>query len=187
MQPAVIPPDFLHEWILIPLLIFVARIGDVSMDTVRIMLLSKNKKFLAPLIGFIQVLVWLLAFRQIILNLSNPACYIGFASGFATGTYLGMVIEEKLALGFQVLRIITRKEATELISFLRQQGYGVTNVDGEGISGKVSILYTIVKRSEIPKLIEIVKHFNPKAFYTIEDVKTVSENGMHSNKNIGFN
>lgn len=168
-----------YQWFLVPFLIFLARICDVSMDTVRIMLLHKNKKLLAPLIGFFQVLIWLLAFRQIIINLSNPACYIGFAAGFATGTYVGMIIEEKLAIGFQILRIITRKDATHLIEYLRREGYGITSVKGDGLSGKVDIIYTIVRRSQIPPLIEVIKKFNPNAFYTIEDVKGISESGAH--------
>ncbi len=166
-----------HQWFLLPLWIFLARICDVSMDTVRIMLLHRSKKLLAPVIGFFQVLIWLLAFRQIIINLSNPVCYVSFAGGFATGTYVGMIIEEKLAIGFQILRIITRRDASSLIEFLKKHGYRVTTVKGDGLSGKVDIIYTIVRRSEIPHLIEKVKEFNPNAFYTIEDVRAISETG----------
>ena len=168
-----------YQWFLLPLFICLARICDVSMDTVRIMLLSKGKKHLAPLIGFFQVIIWLLAFRQIIINLSNPICYIGFAAGFALGTYVGIIIEEKLAIGFQIFRIITHKEASSLIQVLKSQGYGITIVKGEGLTGKVDIIYTIVRRSEVPKLVDIVKQYNPQAFYTIEDVRGISENGSH--------
>ncbi|HBG62581.1 MAG TPA: hypothetical protein DDX37_12240 [Candidatus Omnitrophica bacterium] len=168
-----------YQWFLLPMFIFLARICDVSMDTLRIMLLSRNKKFIAPLIGFFQVLIWLFAFRQIIMNLSNPLCYIGFAGGFATGTYVGMIIEEKLAIGFQILRIITRKKASRLIEYLQNKGYGVTRVEGEGLSGKVDIIYIIVRRSEISWLVDMVKQYNPNAFYTIEDVSSISESGVH--------
>jgi len=167
-----------YQWVLLPLLIFTARICDVSMDTVRIMLLHRSKKALAPLIGFVQVLIWLLAFRQIIIHLYNPLCYIGFAGGFATGTYVGMLIEERLAIGFQVLRLITRKDASVLIATLRDHGYGVTSVEGAGASGRVDIIYMIVRRAEIPKLIALVQGFNPQAFYTIEDVRGISDNGI---------
>ncbi|MBU0469094.1 MAG: DUF2179 domain-containing protein [Candidatus Omnitrophica bacterium] len=168
-----------YQWFLLPMFIFLARVCDVSMDTLRIMLLSRNKKLIAPTIGFFQVLIWLFAFRQIVLNLSNPICYIGFAGGFATGTYVGMIIEEKLAIGFQILRIITRKKASRLIEYLQNKGYGVTRVEGEGLSGKVDIIYTIVRRSEIPWLVDTVKEYNPNAFYTIEDVRSISESGVH--------
>ncbi len=165
----------IFQWGILPLLIFLARVTDMSMDTMRIMLLSRGQKILAPLIGFVQVLIWLAVIQQIFLNLSNVFCYLAYASGFAAGTYMGMLIEERLAIGFQVLRVITRVDAAELIAFLRNHGYGVTVVDGYGINGKVNLIYTIVKRSEIKHVIGIVNQFNPKAFYTVEDVKAVNE------------
>lgn len=169
--------SMIFQWIVIPLLIFTARVGDVSMDTLRIMLISRGKRLLASSLGFFQVLIWLMAFRQIVLNLSNPICYIAFAGGFATGTYVGMFIEEKLAIGFQVIRVITRQDAAQLVEFLRRRKYGVTSVDGLGTMGKVNIIYTIIKRSEIPHVIRIIKRFNPKAFFTVEDIRSISDNG----------
>ncbi len=165
----------IFQWGILPLLIFMARVTDMSMDTMRIMLLSRGQKILAPLIGFVQVLIWLAVIQQIFLNLSNIFCYLAYAGGFAVGTYAGMMIEERIAIGFQVLRVITRMEGAELIAFLRKEGYGVTVVDGCGTNGKVNLIYTIVKRSEIGKVIGLVNQFNPKAFYTIEDVKFVNE------------
>ena len=163
------------QWFIIPLLVFCARVCDVSLDTVRIMLLSKGKRHLAPILGFFQVLIWLLAIRQVILNLSNVACYVAFAGGFATGTYVGMIIEEKLAIGMEVVRVITRKEANELIAHLRKSGFGVTNISASGSTGQVNVIYTIAKRTDIRKIIEAIKKFNPRAFYTIEDVRSVSQ------------
>ena len=168
----------LFQWAILPLLIFCARVLDVSMDTLRIMLFSRGKKFLPPLIGFFQVLIWLFAIRQIFLNLSNPMCYIGYAGGFAMGTYVGMVMEEKIAIGVQVIRVITRADASELIGFLMKKGYGVTSMDGQGATGKVNIIYTIVNRNEIPVVLEIIERFNPRAFYTIEDIRTVREGAV---------
>ena len=164
----------LFQWTVIPLLVFCARVCDVSLDTVRIMLLSKGKKHLAPLLGFFQMLIWLLAIRQVILNLSNAVCYIAFAGGFAMGTYVGMVIEEKLAIGMEVIRVITRKEANELIGHLREKGYGVTNIEANGSTGKVNVIYTIAKRTCIQDIVASIQKFNPKAFYTIEDVRSAS-------------
>ena len=131
------------QWVILPALIFLARVCDVTLDTLRILFISRGKKVFAPLIGFVQVLIWLAAFRQIILNLSNVACYIAFAAGFSAGTLVGILIEERLAIGFQVIRIITRADATALINFLKEKNFGVTSVEGEGSRGKVSIIYTI--------------------------------------------
>jgi len=164
----------MFQWVVVPLLIFLARVTDVSMDTMRILFISRGRKAIAPVLGFVQVLIWLLAIRQIFLNLSNPVCYVAYAGGFATGTWAGILLEEKLAIGVQVVRVITRMDAAELIGFLKDQGYGVTYVDGHGATGKVSIVYTIAKRQEVPRIIEAVTRFNPKAFYTIEDIRSMS-------------
>lgn len=164
-----------YQWIIVPLLIFTARVIDVSMDTMRILYISRGKRMIAPALGFVQVLVWLMAIRQIFLNLSNVACYVAYAGGFATGTWVGMIIEEKLAIGIQVVRVITHKDATELIEFLKKQGYGITSVDGQGATGRVNIIYTIAKRQEIPCVISIIERFNPKAFYTVEDIRAISD------------
>lgn len=163
------------QWVVLPLLIFLARASDVSLDTMRILFLSRGKRLIAPLLGFVQMLIWLLAIRQIILNLSSPLCYIAYAAGFATGTLVGILLEERLAIGVQVIRIITREDAAKLIEFLRSGGHGVTCTDGCGATGKVSIIYTIVKRQDISDVVCIIKRFNPKAFYTIEDVRGISE------------
>jgi uncharacterized protein YebE (UPF0316 family) len=163
------------QWVILPALIFLARVGDVSLDTVRIILVSKGKRALAPILGFLQVLIWLLAIRQIFLNLSNIACYFAFAGGFATGTYVGMIIEEKLAIGHEVIRIITRKEAGELIGAIKARGIGVTIIDAKGTSGNVNIIYSIVNRKRIKEIIGLVKKFNPNAFYTIEGVRSVNK------------
>lgn len=165
----------MFQWVILPLLIFLARIVDVSLDTMRILLFSRGQRNIAPVLGFIQVIIWLLVIRQIFLNLSNPICYVAYAGGFATGTWVGMLLEEKMALGSQIIRIITRKDAKQLIEFLRNQNFGVTTVDGQGATGKVNIIYTVIKRQDIAKVIEIIMRFNPKSFYTIEDIRTMSK------------
>ena len=166
--------EIIH-WVVIPLLIFCARIMDVSIGTIRIMLIARGRKLLVPLLGFFEVLIWLLAVRQILNNLDNIATYIGFAGGFATGNYIGMIIEEKLAMGSLVIRVITSKDSSELLRHLNQAGYGVTCVDAQGATGKVNIIFTIVNRRDYLKVIHIINRFNPKAFYSVEDVRSVCE------------
>jgi len=171
------------QWVILPILIFIARILDVSIDTIRILLINRGKRAITPILGFIQVSIWLLAIRQIFLNLSNVACYVAYAGGFAAGTWVGMLLEEKLAIGIQVIRVITRKDATQLIEFLKDKGYGVTSVDGQGVTGKVNIIYTIIRRQDIHDVIEIITRFNPKAFYTIEDIRSMSEAAVSVRRN----
>ena len=165
----------LFNWVILPFLIFFARICDVSLGTVRIVFISKGKKILAPLLGFFEVLIWLVAVRQTIHNLANIACFFAFAGSFAFGNYVGMIIEEKLAIGSVVIRIITKKEASELFHVLKSVGYGVTSVDAQGATGKVNVIFTVINRTDIDKVIKIINQYNPKAFYSIEEVKSVSE------------
>ena len=164
-----------YTWMILPALIFIARVLDVSLGTVRVIFVSKGLKYIAPFVGFFEVLIWLLAIGQIMANLKNPACYIAYAGGFATGNYVGIIIAEKLSLGIVLLRVVTQKDADELVQSLSSAEYGVTSIDGQGVQGNVKVIFTIIPRKEIAKVIELVKRFNPKAFYTIEDIGFVEE------------
>lgn len=167
----------LYNWVVLPLLIFLARVADVSIGTFRIVLFSKNKKYLVTVLGFVEVTIWLLAVRQVIINLANPVCYLAFAGGFAIGNYVGLAIEERVGLGFAVIRIITRKKADDLFQYFISHGYRITRIPAEGATGEVDILFTIVKRAQINQVIDIIKQYNPNAFYTIDDVKAVNQSG----------
>jgi len=162
-------------WIILPLLIFLARIVDVSIGTVRIMFVAKGYKMLAPLIGFVEVLIWLLAMTQIMKNLSNPVTYLAFAAGFAVGNYVGIILESKIAMGIRLIRVITRQEATVLIDHLRQRNFMVTGVDAENNDGSVKVFFMIINRKDVSNVIDTIKQYNPKAFYTIEDLNYVSQ------------
>ena len=166
-------------YILLPVLIFLARLIDVSLGTIRIIYVSRGRKYLAPLIGFIEILVWLVAIGKVMQNLSNIYCYIAYAGGFAAGNYIGMLIEEKLAMGTLIIHIITSKDAATLIENLKKSGYGVTSINAEGGSGQVCIIYSVIKRSALKEVVAIVQRFNPNAFYSLEDVRFVS-NSMKS-------
>jgi uncharacterized protein YebE (UPF0316 family) len=161
-------------YVILPLLIFLTRIVDVTLDTLRVVYISRGNRIIAPILGFFGVLIWLMAITQIMQNLENFLCYVAYAGGFAAGNYLGLILEEKLALGFQVIRIITSKDSTPLINDLRSNGYGATAVNAEGKEGKVHIIFSIVKRRHIADVISIINHFNPKAFYSIEDIRSLN-------------
>lgn len=163
------------RWVLLPLLIFSARVLDVSLGTIRIIFVSKGLKYIAPVVGFFEVLIWLLAIRVIMQNLNNVACYLAYGAGFGTGTFIGLNIEKKLALGKSLLRIITQKDATELIGHLRSKGYSVTTQAANGKTGPVHIIHMIIKRHDFEYIAGIIKKFNPKAFYTLEDIEFVSK------------
>lgn len=161
-------------YVLLPFLIFFSRIMDVTLGTIRIVMVSKGQKLWAPLLGFFEILIWLLAISRIFQNLDNWVNYIAYAGGFAVGNLIGLLLEERLAMGIVKIQIITNKSAPHLIENLRNAGYGITHHEAKGGTANVSIIYSIIKRNEIQKVENIVKTTNPKAFYSIEDVKTVS-------------
>ncbi|MBW8017442.1 MAG: DUF2179 domain-containing protein [Planctomycetes bacterium] len=176
----------LYTWIIIPLLIFVARIADVSFGTVRVIFVSRGLKYLAPVVGFFEILIWLMAIGQIMKNLSNPVCFIAYSGGFAMGNFVGMCIAEKLSLGFVMIRVITVKKASELVRQLRSAEYGVTSIDGHGSEGDVNIVFTIVPRSEVKSVVSLIKAFSPKAFYTLEEVGHVEKGFLPPKNTNGF-
>lgn len=163
------------NYVILPILIVLARIVDVSFGTLRIIYLSKGYKWLSSVLGFFEVFIWLLAITRIFANLENWVSYIAYPLGFAVGIYVGMKLEERIAIGQELIRIITRKDASALIHALREKGYSVTAIDAQGSTGEVGILYSIVNRKKIKEYVETIKEFNPNAFYTIEDVKFVSQ------------
>jgi uncharacterized protein YebE (UPF0316 family) len=165
----------LFMWVVLPLLIFLSRVVDVSLGTIRIIFVSRGIKYLAPIVGFFEVIIWLLAIRIIMQNLNNPMCYIAYGAGFGTGNYIGIFLERKMAVGRGILRIITRKDATELIQTLRAQGIGVTSLIAEGSDGPVNLIFMVIRRLDFKRITELVQKFNPQAFYTLEDVRFVSE------------
>lgn len=161
----------------IPLFIFFARILDVSLGTLRIMFVSKGLRGKAALLGFIEVLLWIIIVVQIFQNLDNWLNYVAFAGGFATGTFVGMFIEEKMKMGVQIFRIIVSQNAEELTRQLIEADFRVTSIKGDGQFGPVKVLFTIAKRKRWKELASIVNEVSPNAFYSIEDVKHVSQIG----------
>ncbi|MES2762319.1 MAG: DUF2179 domain-containing protein [Bacteroidota bacterium] len=165
------------SWIILPLLIFISRLGDVTMATLRHIFISKGLKKIVPILGFFEVLIWLVAMRQVFSHLDNVACFIAWAAGFSAGTYLGMYIEERLAIGTQIIRIITAEDISVFVDHLKKRNQGITIVDGHGAVGPVKLIFTIVKRTNKADVIELIHLYAPKAFYSIEDVKG-SERGV---------
>ena len=169
----------LLNYVLMPLLIFVARVADVSINTLRIMFMMNGKKNIVPILGFFEALIWLLAIGQIFQNVNNPLSYLAYAGGFATGTYVGMTLDEKLALGRVLVRVITPKPLPSLLEFMKEKDFRFTNVGAEGRYGKVNLLFTVLKRDQLQEFIARVKQSDEKAFYTIESVKRVSEEDLN--------
>lgn len=164
-----------YPGITLPLLIFFARMADVSLSTLRIILVSRGMRHLAPFIGFFEVLIWLFAISQVMQRLDNWANVVAYAAGFAAGTWVGISIERRLALGLLSVQIITQEDAADLIANLRAQRFGATDFAARGISGNVRLIFSVIRRKDFDRLMEIVRTSHSKAFVSVSDVRSVSE------------
>jgi uncharacterized protein YebE (UPF0316 family) len=156
-----------------PLVIFALRIIDVSLSTVRILLAVRGHKRYVPLIGFFEVLIWVTAVGNAIRFLDSGWHLFGYASGFATGTYVGMKIEERLAIGYATIRVVSRHGGVEMADALRSLGYGVTEFGGQGRDGRVEVVYTVCLRRDISRVTAEVERWDPQAFITVEEPREI--------------
>jgi uncharacterized protein YebE (UPF0316 family) len=159
----------------LPLLVFFAETCVVTLSTVRTIFVARGWKTLAPFLGFFEVSIWLFAIAQVMQNLTSPGCFIAFAGGFSLGNFLGVLIEQKLALGNVVVHVTTREDASDLMGRLKQSGYGVTALEAKGVTGPVQVIFTVIKRKQLPTVVAIIKAFDAKAFYSVNDLKSAAE------------
>jgi uncharacterized protein YebE (UPF0316 family) len=164
----------LPEFLVLPLLVFTAELCVVTVGTVRIIFVSRGRKSLSAVLGFFEVSIWLFAIGQIMRNLTDPGCYLGFAAGFALGNFLGVVIEKRLAMGSLAVHTITRRDAAELVERLRRAEYGVTSVEGRGATGPVQLVVTVIRRRDLPAVLAIIRQFDPRAFYSVHELRAVA-------------
>lgn len=163
---------FANSPVLMCLAIFFARILDVSLGTVRTIMVFKGYRLLATIIGFFEVLIWVLVASKVISNLQHWYFAVSYAAGFAAGNYTGIWLESKLAMGVQLVRAISENTSINLASQLRAMGYSVTSLSATGKdSVPVEILIIVEKRRAIANLLQRIKEADSQAFFTIEDVK----------------
>ena len=156
-----------------PLLIFLFRIVDVSLGTLRMLLAVRGRRLLPPLIGFVEVLIWVLAAGSVVQNLSSPLHVVGYAGGFAAGTAVGLWAEARLALGVATVQAVTRDPTVDVAGALRELGYGVTRVIGHGRDGEVTITYTVARRRNVPDVLRMIEAVAPGAFVSVQDERIV--------------
>ncbi len=170
--------DFLdtYPWLL-PILIFFGRIVDVSLGTLRIIFVSKGEKYLAPLIGFFEVFVWVVIISQILTRANDLVAYLSYAAGYASGNYVGILLEQRIAYGIVLCRIYTQKNGMELVQILNKLNYGATMTHGKGSTNEVDIIETVIDRHQMKTLERTLNNFDQHIFYVVEDVRT-KQNGI---------
>lgn len=154
-------------------LIFILRVCDMSLDTLRVLFVMRGKKQIAWVLGFIQSAIFLLAIGKVLTQVNNPLNIIGYAAGFATGNVVGMIIEERIALGHILVNIISPRRGSAIVSHLRQNGYAVTELSGRGKDGMVSMINCSVLRKQVDTVHSLVNEIDPEAFITAEDVRPI--------------
>ncbi|MDR1405773.1 MAG: DUF2179 domain-containing protein [Prevotellaceae bacterium] len=165
--------DTLFNYPYLPFLVFFARICDVTLGTLRIIFISKGKKYLAPLAGFLEVFIWIVVISRILEASNDLICYVSYAGGYAAGSFIGMHVEERLAIGMLFISVFTKKDGKQLVAQLNHAGYGATINRGEGMEGGVNIVQTVVIRKKSERALQIITQFDPKVFYVVSDVRAV--------------
>jgi uncharacterized protein YebE (UPF0316 family) len=154
-------------------LIFCLRVITSAMTTIRTILITRGHKIFAALLGFVEISIWVIAISQVLSHLGNVWNVVGYSGGFAAGTLIGMVIEERLALGYSDLHIISKQKGSEVAQALREAGYGVTVAIGHGQNGQVTTINTVARRKSVPRALGVVTSVDPEAFVTIEEARYI--------------
>ncbi len=153
------------------IIIFGLRVSDMSLDTLRMLFVMRGRKGVAWILGFCQSLIFVIAITSVLENLNNPLNIIGYAAGFATGNVVGMMIEERLAIGHTLLSIISSRRGSALAECLREAGYAVTEIPARGKDGMVTMLNCNVLRKNVDKVRQMVKAVDEEAFVTADEIR----------------
>jgi uncharacterized protein YebE (UPF0316 family) len=155
------------------LLIFCLRIVDVSCDTMRVLMAVRGKRLIAGVLGFVQALIWIFAVGTAIKYLGSWMHILGYAGGYAMGTFVGITIERAVAFGLNMVRIVSVHGGVEIAEALRERGYGATEFAGFGRDGSVEIVQSVVQRAHLDEVMAIVDRFDPTAMVTVEEPKVL--------------
>jgi uncharacterized protein YebE (UPF0316 family) len=166
--------DFLSisPWLL-TLLIFILRVTDMSLDTLRVLFVLRGRKSIAWILGFLQSAIWVIAITSVLNNLENLLNIIAYAGGFATGNVIGMAIEERLAIGHAHMRIISSGKGSAILETIRKAGYAATEIPGRGKDGTVTIISCSIKRKHIAKIQKEISQIDQNAFVTVEEIRPI--------------
>jgi uncharacterized protein YebE (UPF0316 family) len=155
------------------LLIFGCRIVDVSCDTMRVIFAIRGKRLIAAVLGFLQAMVWIIAVGHAVKHLDSVLHIVGYAGGYAMGTYVGVTLEQAIAYGVATVRVVTKNAGVEIAEALRRHGHGVTEFPGFGRDGSVEILNSVVQRRDLNEVLQIITATDGNAFVTVEEPKVL--------------
>lgn len=155
------------------LLIFTLRTLDVGLSTIRIVFLGRSRRAPAAALGFAEAMIWVIAFSRVLDGIDDPARMVAFAAGFAAGTYFGSWVEEWLALGQSLVRIISPIDSPSPAPLLRDNGYGATVLNGDGLLGEVRVIFSVIPRKDLGDVARLLDEASPEAYVTIDQTSSV--------------
>jgi len=155
------------------IIIFVLRALDVGIATVRIVLLGRGRRVIAAGLGFVEAIVWVVAVARVLGGIDDPARMVAFAGGFAIGTYLGSLVEEWLAIGQSLVRVIAPTGSPSVAPAIRELGFGATVLNGDGMAGDVRLTFSVVPRKDVAAVTKLVRSLNPGAYVTVDPTASV--------------
>ncbi len=162
---------FTQQDILLALGVFFLRVINQSLDTLRVVMMLRGRKAATWVLGFVETVIFVVALGSVITGLDNVLNIIGYSAGFATGNTLGMWVEDRLAIGYINLRVVSPKRGTAVVDLLRAEGYGVTEIPARGKDGTVSLLNLSVRRKEVDEVQRLVESVDDTAFITSEETR----------------
>lgn len=170
--------DFLMnlEGPLLYIIIFCAKIIEVSISTIRVVFIGKGERVKGAILGFVEIMIWLIVVSSVLNNITeDPIKMLIYAAAFSLGNYLGVTIESKIAVGLASIQVVVNeKDGDVLADILREQGYGVTIIEGKGKNESIkNLLFIQLKRKKIPEAVKLVKQHNPEAYITVNDIKSM--------------
>lgn len=158
-------------------MIFVLRMIDMSLDTLRVLFVVRGKRVIVWILGVITSIIYIVAISNVLSGNQHPFTILCYACGYATGNILGMRLEERLAIGFKQVNIVSKSKGHEIAEALRESGYGVTELVGQGMNGTVDLVTTSVKRKQSKDVRSIVEKIDADAFITEDDFNPVNSGG----------
>ncbi|MDX1600075.1 MAG: DUF5698 domain-containing protein [Anaerolineales bacterium] len=154
--------------------IFILRVSDMSLDTLRVLYVMRGRRPLTWVLGFFQSILWVIAITSVLSTLGNLWNLFAYAAGFATGNVVGMMIEEQLAIGHGHMRIMSSRRGSAIAEELRSSGYAATELSGRGKDGMVTVINCSVRRRDVQKLRRQVQEIDPNAFITIQEIRPLN-------------
>jgi uncharacterized protein YebE (UPF0316 family) len=173
-----------EEAILLAVVIFAVRVFNSAVGTIRLVVMGRGQHFLAVFMGFFEALIFVWVTANVITDMSNLLNLMAYCGGFAIGIWVGMIIEARFVTSYVKVNIITRDNGHDMAVKLRESGYGVTEIRGEGGTGEVAMLNSVIYRVDVPNVLKLVYAINPKAFVTLEEARSVQHGYLRALRHV---